>query len=742
MPIPVPRLDDRSFDDLVAELLARVPAHTDEWTNPRLGDPGRTMIELFAWLADTMLYRANLIPERQRLAFLRLLGVPMRPAIAARTLISLSIDDKDETSAKILKRQATVKGPVNFETRTEVTVLPVTAEAYYKRPLTDAERNSMNTVITNLQQIYVGSAGTQTVAPYVTTAVFAGGAPDTDGFDIITRTVDKCLWVALLAAKTDNIKAIKTTLGSSTSGSQQLISIGIMPSITVPALFEDIGPRAALPHVWEITGVGANNQTTYRTLDVYVDTSVGLTQRGVQRLALPSEGFIGRPSNNVRDILRAGTGDEPPRLDDPEKAERLVAWLRLRPTKKLTSMSLSWVGINAVEVDQRQTITGRIAGQSDGSADQIMQLPGQSVEAETLEIQVEEPDQGYRAWQRIDDLNLAGRDSAVYSLDSEAGTIKFGDRVRGRVPEPGSRVRVVTMRSGGGGAGNLPPGSLTAITAVDLNDIAVSKLLVSQPLPADGGDDAEKLDAAERRIPDLFRHRDRAVTESDYRILAAQTPGIQVGRVELMPRFKPQQRRPEVPGVISVMTLPYKAPAEPPYPRADRPFLESVHAYLDARRPLGTELYVISCEYIPIGISVGVEIADGFDREQVLRGVRDALKMFLWALAPGGLQGTGWQLGRTVEDRELEMTVARVPGVQSLLGDRLRLFKREANTWQLVSPSNINGQAEIPLEDWQLPELLSVVAVADGGPPDTLSSVGLVDGDTGLPVPIVPEVCD
>ncbi|HVH46010.1 MAG TPA: hypothetical protein VM925_26860 [Labilithrix sp.] len=67
MPIRPPALDDRRFDDLVDEVLARIPGHTPEWTNPRLGDPGRTLVELFAWLTDTLLYRANLIPERQRL---------------------------------------------------------------------------------------------------------------------------------------------------------------------------------------------------------------------------------------------------------------------------------------------------------------------------------------------------------------------------------------------------------------------------------------------------------------------------------------------------------------------------------------------------------------------------------------------------------------------------------------------------------------------------------------------------
>ena len=59
MALPVPNLDDRRFDDLVEDLVARIPAHTPEWTDPRLGDPGRTLIELFAWLGDALLYRAT-----------------------------------------------------------------------------------------------------------------------------------------------------------------------------------------------------------------------------------------------------------------------------------------------------------------------------------------------------------------------------------------------------------------------------------------------------------------------------------------------------------------------------------------------------------------------------------------------------------------------------------------------------------------------------------------------------------
>jgi|SRR6185369_3593574 predicted phage baseplate assembly protein len=127
MPLIVPRLDDRRYQDLVEDLVRRIPAHTPEWTNPREGDPGRTLLELFAWLADTILYRANLIPERQRLAFLSLLGMPLRPAQPAKGMIALSIED---AVAPQLRPLAEAGGPVNFETLGEVTVFPCAGECY------------------------------------------------------------------------------------------------------------------------------------------------------------------------------------------------------------------------------------------------------------------------------------------------------------------------------------------------------------------------------------------------------------------------------------------------------------------------------------------------------------------------------------------------------------------------------------------------------------------------------------
>ncbi|GAB4191736.1 MAG: putative baseplate assembly protein [Roseiflexaceae bacterium] len=754
MPIRPPALDDRTYDSLVEELVARIPAHTPEWTNPLPGDPGRTLIELFAWMGDALLYRANLIPERQRLAFLRLLGAGMRPAQPARGLVTVQLDDALDEPV-LLPPLSRIDRPAPFETRTALRAVPVTAAVFYKRPLSDAELRdpAMARVVAGLQRVYrIGGS----VRPYATTPLFAAGEPIPTGFDLITQTADRCLWLALLAATPARATAARTALATNPGGGQALLNIGVVPSLEVPALFEEIGPRAAIPHLWEISRLNARGDAEYQALDVVEDTSRGLTQRGVLRLALPAAGVIGAPSNNVRERVTAGVGDQPPRLDSPEQAARLIGWLRLRPRPEtpLTSLRLSWIGINAVEIDQRQSLPSRVLGTSNGAPDQEFALPGAPVEPETLLIEVEEEGRGYLPWLRVDDLALAGRDQGAYQLDPEAGTIRFGDGLRGRVPDAGRRVRAALARIGGGRAGNLAPGSITQLASPPAG--RTIKLL--QSLPTEGGEDAETLEQAERRIPALFRHRDRAVTADDYKRLAAETPGVRLGRVEVLPRFRPQQRQNGVAGVVSVMVLPQKDGFQPANPQPDRPVLEAVHSHLDARRPLATELYVIGCEYVRIGVSVGVSLLDNLgalslgqgglaagtagrplSRDSVVVAVREALRQFLWPLAPGGYEGGGWPLGRAVRDRELEVVVARVPGVDAVA--RVNLFLWQNGAWQQLPRRTPDAPVELPLAAWQLPELLGVAVAVDADAPTSLDSINPFADPSSVAIPVVPNMC-
>jgi predicted phage baseplate assembly protein len=732
MPIPVPNLDDRSYDDLVREALARIPAHTPEWTNPAPGDPGRTLVELFAWLTDTLLYRVNLIPEKQRLAFLNLLGERMRPAAAARTVIALAADPP--RAAVEVPALSPLGGNVVFETRGTVTVLPVLGECYAKVRLSPGEAKAMAAKLPKLREFY-GATGP--IVPYLTTAVFpAGRVPEP--FDLAERTIDGCLWLALLRPKDLSQTAALAALAPSDTG-PRILNIGLVPALETPDFGNESLARSPIEVAWEIsTRDTASGRVAWRELVVEENTTNGLRTDGIVRLVLPEPDALFAPPNNVRAARNAGTGgDNPPRVDDPETSARLLGWLRLRPAQRTAAPRLAWAGVNAVAVDALRTSRLLVVGQGTGQPELRVQLPPasgpggerQGLDAGSFELEVVESGLGSVPWKRVDDLHLGKPHERVYTLDAEAGVVTFGDGARGRIPEAGARIRVKLMRQGGGTAGNVPAGTLTGMT------FGLTRFKVQQPLAATGGDNGETLDVALSRIPQAFRTRDRAVTAEDYRALATATPGVRVGRVEVLPGFKPQTRDFDVPGVVSVMALPDRAGFEPPYPRVDRPFIEAVTNYLDARRPLGTEMVVIGCEYVPLALTVGVNHPPG-EGPRVLAAVQSALKKFLFALRPGGPAGDGWPLGGTVRRRELEIVVSRVAGVTGVSGPYL--FTKRDGTWFEVTTGS--PDIELTLQRWQLPELLGVMVTA-GEAPRTFTPPPPAHAEDGFAIPVVPEVC-
>jgi hypothetical protein len=91
MPLQPPNLDDRTFDQLVAEARARIPRYTPEWTNFNDSDPGITLVKLHAWLTETVLFRLNKLPDLNYIKFLELLNVKPRPALAAKAELSFTL---------------------------------------------------------------------------------------------------------------------------------------------------------------------------------------------------------------------------------------------------------------------------------------------------------------------------------------------------------------------------------------------------------------------------------------------------------------------------------------------------------------------------------------------------------------------------------------------------------------------------------------------------------------------------
>jgi hypothetical protein len=58
-------LTDSEWEELATDLRTRVATYAPEWTEESDADPGVTIIELFAFLAESILDRADRIPERR-----------------------------------------------------------------------------------------------------------------------------------------------------------------------------------------------------------------------------------------------------------------------------------------------------------------------------------------------------------------------------------------------------------------------------------------------------------------------------------------------------------------------------------------------------------------------------------------------------------------------------------------------------------------------------------------------------
>ena len=94
-----PQLDTRTYDQLRRMLLERIPRYLPEWTDYNESDPGVTLLELFAFLTESLLYREGRPSERGR----RQAG---RLTAAALTLLT----DAEPASGGVLRYVKLLRG--------------------------------------------------------------------------------------------------------------------------------------------------------------------------------------------------------------------------------------------------------------------------------------------------------------------------------------------------------------------------------------------------------------------------------------------------------------------------------------------------------------------------------------------------------------------------------------------------------------------------------------------------------
>ncbi|WP_137940365.1 putative baseplate assembly protein [Chitinivorax sp. B] len=727
MPLPSPILDDRSYAQLAAELKARIPVYNPTWTDHNESDPGITLLELFAFQAESLLFRFNQIPEASYLEYLKLLQIPLLPAQPARALLALTTDK----AAGVAVPQKTVAkaGKVEFQTVAETHAWPVSCVALSRAradaPSPDDESEVHAFVLRTVDALPDELAERPRV--YYSPRVL-DPAKLAEPVDFSTA-VDGMIWIALLAEDGFDLAQWQKPDG------QALLNLGFEPALPVGGI-DQIDPCLGVTGLpsppqlsWQISTARPlkNSQPQYANLKIEADSTRGLTQGGTVRLSLPNaKNEIGLPAV---DIDLAGAGDFPPLLDDEQQA-KLVAWVRVFRRDGSRFGQYRLIIVNATEAEQARVADAQYLGDGNGQPGQQLPLAHRPVlpddHRDQIIVEVEEGGRVGGQWvrySRVDDFFGSGRESRHVMLDPEAGTLRFGDGLRGRIPQWGERIRVRGYRWGGGVQGNV---AAKAIAKIDLPGVKVSN-----PLPAVCGADAEGVEAALARIPGELRRRDRTVTADDFKELAAMTPGAQVGRAECLPRFHPKVPDAEAAGVVSVVVWPQQDPDHPNAPMPDAAMLRAVCQWLDQRRLVTTELYVLPPTYRKVAVSVALKVKPGYGIEAVRKWVELVLRQYLAPLSPYGPAGQGWPLGRRVYGPELEAAALQVEGVEYLEG--LGVAGWNGAQW-------VAGTVE--LKRWEVPEL-AAITVVDGLPlPAPGEGINPVPPDgVVLPIPVLREEC-
>ncbi|WP_085314800.1 baseplate J/gp47 family protein [Derxia lacustris] len=737
MPITLPAIDDRDFDSLVRDALAYASVHAPEWTHTGPSDPGVTLVELFAFMAESLLYRANLIPERNRLKFLQLLGIKLLPASPAHGLVQLRNESPERRRVTLLPGLQAFAGALPFITDSGLDLPPVEGLAVFKRTVAAPDP----ALLDYYRQLYEATgrdwaAGGSALAPVLYETVALDDLPA--AFDVGAEAVDGALWLALLAPKAASAaerEQVRNELAEST------LSIGLVPERADPSAAIVPGasarPAPALG-VW-IPKVGSS--ASYARLDAVAPA--GFPDRaGILQVTLPRAEAIA--SWGIDEPLEAGVGELPPLLVDDELNDRLLTWLRIDGLGT-AGVKLRWAGVHCATVTQRTRVEREILAPGDGDVDQQRQLGHGQVLADSIALAV-----GGVSWQLTDELEAAPAEgkagSNVFALDAEAGLLRFGDGTHGARPAPGAAIAARYDWSNGAD-GNVAAGAIALAPALPAG------IKLGNPVACTGGSNAETAADGERRIPLVLRHRDRAVSADDFADILKAAPGADTGRVEVLAAWHPELSPAlpgDQPGVVTCMVIPRTDPAHPDNPLPDADFIDALCSHLAPRRLVTCEVLLRGPVYAGVWISVGIEIVAGQSVATVRDRVRTALRDHLAPLPPAvtgapaatlpGLEN-GWPLFRAVTALELAAVVARTTGVAGVAG-------------LLLGDANGSRRDSVAMQGLQLPYIAGLsVTLGDPVSLDDLVGRGSGAGDGAdgsgdggtrarrLPVPKIPQEC-
>lgn len=653
MSLIAPKLDDRHFQDIVDEARKRIPHYCPQWTDFNVSDPGITLVELFAWMTDIILYRMNRVPDLHMIKFMQMLGVTLQEPLPARTPVTFWLSAPQELAmtipagTEVASTQTEFERSVVFTTDVDLQIQVPRLEAtlaYSSRADSAAKRFQEQ----NLRRLTDGLEEENRIN------FFGANQP----------RIDDAFYFGFANDLSNHILGFDLDFSSTRAS-------GVNPAMP--------------PVIWEAS---AGIEDKWRSCVVDFDSTQGMNAQGRIRVHLPR---MGLQTVEKRQLywVRVRVRD----ISDAEAADGMKAYTESPQLRRIGVGS--WGGTTGTTHSRR--MSREFLGRSDGSAGQRYQLQVTPIlprgAGESLIVQVDS--QSPEIWVERPDFADSGPDDKHYTLDGISGELRLGPAVRqpdgeirlyGAIPPRGANLFFSGYRIGGGLEGNVQAGFLNTLkTAIPF----VAR--VSNREPAAGGVDPEALEAAMMRVPAMLRSRDRAVTPADFEFLARQALPGAIGRVSCRQAIKDDHAA-STAGRVFVLVIPrivnpygYIEPGQLDFSEADKATLT---AYLDERRILTARLDVRQPAYQWAAVRIALGVAPGTDKAIVEREALLRLYRFLNPLV-GGADGRGWPFGRDLFVSDIYQCLLGLPNV---------LFIRQVEIFAAQPDGGARGDAMEQLE--------------------------------------------
>ncbi|MER7466666.1 putative baseplate assembly protein [Streptomyces sp. NPDC097981] len=604
MALPAPRLDDRHFQQFVDDAKRYIQQRCPEWSDHNVSDPGVTLIEAVAHMADQLVYRLNRVPEKNQLAFLDLLGITLFPPSAARA-------------------------PVTFwlaAPQPEPLVLPAGTEVATGRTETDeavvfATERDLELVPCELAHLLRQGAG----APPVDCSREVRAGADVPVFTALPQPGDLLLFG--LSAAVPHCAAV-LRLDSRVDG------VGV-------------DPRQP-PLVWE-----AWTADGWTECEVDSDSTGGLNRPGEVVLHLPGGHTVSRlgglEAGWVRCQVTAARPGQPFYASSPT----------VRDAAAFT------IG-GTVTAAHAEFVREEPLGDAPGVPGHRVRLAHVPVVGD-VRLDVSDGE-GWQRWRSVPDFSASGPGDRHFTLDATLGEIAFGPAVRepdgslrrfGAVPAKGAAVRATRYGVGGGRGGNVARGTIQVLRS-SIPYIA----RVENREAARGGVDGETVDQARVRAPIALRAQERAVTARDYEELTRRA-APEAARIQCLAAGTDAV---DGENAVRVLVVPQAVTDRGGRLRFEQlvpgdELLARITGFLDERRPLGTRLAVGPPFYQGVTVVATVHCYRAATADRVRGEALDALYAYLDPLS-GGAHGRGWPFGRSLRAGEVFAALQRVPGVE------------------------------------------------------------------------------